>query len=92
MELPAFDRQASMADPHNLALAGRVIHPSRHLEATRQGGRFDDERMIAGCDEGIVEPGKHPSIIVVNAIGFPVHQLRRTNNPSPKGLPDGLMA
>ena len=47
MELHAFDRQLTMAEPHHQAVGG----PRGDLEDFGHGGGGDDERVVAGRDK-----------------------------------------
>ena len=52
---------SAMAHAHDLvALARRGTGPGGHLQAIRQAGGLDHQRMIAGRLEGLVEPAERP--------------------------------
>ena len=88
MELDAFDRVRTMAQPHDDAV-GRL---GRDLQIVRQQDPIYHERVVASGREVLFHALKDRFSVVVNAARLPVHQCGGLNNPPAERLADGLMA
>ena len=88
MELHAFDREAAVAQAHDLAILGL----GADLEAGGQRRALDDQRVIAGGDELIFDAGENPRAIMADARSLAVHHLLRAHHLAAERLADGLVA
>src|ERR687894_2178045 len=86
MKLDALDGEVAVADAHYRAVRGAA----RHDEAVRQGVGLDDERVVAGRLEALVEAGVDALAVVQDLRGLSVDGLA-AHDPGPEGLPDGLV-
>ena len=80
-----------MPNPHNNPISVSVVHPSRNLQAIRQAFWQNDQRVVSGCNERILDAGKHTSIVVLNSIRLSMHQFWGSHDFAAKSLPNRLM-
>ena len=67
MKLDALNIQALMPDAHDFIQISRIILcPRRYFQTIRQGSLFDDQRMITGGGERIVQSFKYTLIVMIN--------------------------
>ena len=90
MELPAFQWVLLVAYAHDLSLATRVC-PRRNSQFFGQSRRFDDETVVSSCYEWVCNARKKPLVIVLDVIGFSVHQFWRADDACAKCLTNRLV-
>ena len=92
MKLDTNDRIISVPHCHNFVnlTVGR-LSPSGCFKAVREGIFFHDKRVIARCDERILEPRKNVTAFVLNQRSLAMHDLIRVNDSATKSLADALM-
>lgn len=86
MELDPLDRQLTVPEPHDQSIGGL----SCHLECRRQRGAVDDQRVVAGHFERVVQPGEDTSTIVGDLRTLAVNDFRSTHHVSAENLADAL--
>ncbi len=87
MKLHSFDGILFMTHPHDEPL----LSPGGDFKAVGDRFPFDDEGMISRRNEGIFHSGKNRLAVMMNFGNFAVYDFRRTDDITPKHLPDGLM-
>ena len=71
VKLHALDRQALVAQSHDLLVPGL----GRDFQAVGQAVARHHQRVVAGGLEGVGQPGEQPSLVVEDARGLAVHHL-----------------
>jgi hypothetical protein len=87
MKLHAFDRQAAMAQPHDLAVLGR----GADLEARGQAVALHDQRVIARRHEFLWQGLENPLPIMPDARHLAVHHLPGAHHRAAERLSDRLV-
>src|SRR6185295_8079294 len=88
VELHTLDRQAAMAQPHDLAVLGLCGDG----EAVRQGRPLDDQRVIARGNETSGYFPEHPFFVVADPRCLAVHHLPGAHHFPAERLADRLVA
>ncbi len=88
VELHAVDRMLDVHQAHDQAVLGG----GDGREAGRQRLALDDQRVIAGAGEFVIEAAEDATAVVGDGRGLAVHQVRGADHPAAVGLADRLMA
>src|SRR6056297_4150213 len=94
MELHALQRPVPVPEAHDLvALPGPLVErgPGGLDQAVGQRLARDDQRVIAGRLERVVDAPEHAFAGVVNHRGLAVHHRTRADHLAAERLTDGLM-
>ncbi len=67
-----------------------VVAVTSSSSGTRRG--FDDQRVVAGGDERVGQPGEDPAPVVVDGGRLAVHERGGGDDPPAVDLADGLVA
>lgn len=84
MKLNPLDREGLMSHSHDLAF----LRPRSHFETVRDGGRFNDERMITRGRQRVRESSKDTFFLVLNGTRLPVHQAFSSDDSCSMSLTD----
>ena len=87
MELHAPDREALVAQAHDLAFGGF----GSDLEIAGEGGAFDEKRVVTGGGKTLRQTMEKIGVTVQNWRGFAVHQPARAHDPAAEVMTDGLV-
>ena len=82
------DRIVAMAHAHDFAFGGVSIDD----EHVGNGGRVDDERLVAGRFEGAGQSGEDAAIVMENGRGFAVHETSRADDRAAVDVADALVS
>ena len=88
MELNGGDGKGFVGEGHDEA----IVTLGRDFKTGRQGGAFDNERVIARGGEGARDAGEHGMAGVGDAADLAMHGRGRAHNLAAKRLTDGLEA
>ena len=88
MKLHAFDAEGLVAHAHDFSLSRFC----RYFETGGKSRSFDDQRMVASGLKRIRQLTEDRASVVFDHRGFAVHQAFGSNDFSPKGYCEGLMA
>ena len=91
MKLEAIRRVLSVADAHDFLLAGRRKGPRVDFEFFRERVRLDDQRVVSRRHHRIGKPVKEPGSVVVDIVGFAVHQAIGSHDFPTSRLTNRLM-
>src|SRR5712692_9418732 len=88
VELHPFDRQAAVAQAHDLAVLGF----SAHHKTIRQRIALHHQRVVARRHKTIRYFPEYPVLVVTDARGLAVHHLPRAHHFPAESLPDRLVS
>jgi len=92
MELYAESGMLLVLDRHDLAFTARRIRPRDDFEFIRQGVWLNHQTMITRGNHRIRDAGKNCFAVVMDLVGFTMHQSISSNNLTAGCCPDGLVA
>src|SRR6266542_4656476 len=88
MKLHALDRKRFVAQSHDLPFA----RPRTHFERVGQTRAFDEQRMVTGRGERVIEASENRFSVMLDGRSFSVHQSFGSHDVSTESLADRLLS